>query len=294
MASHPLSASSNNPAASNATKPIPPRRLINEGIRNGSTEEIARALQLDRTLLPYALNTAVWRGSVPITTYLLNDEHAPVERLRVSSVLQEPTIELLDVLVSAGWDLNQRSPASGPGMVGRFLDGVAHDEGMVRWCLEHGAEVSDGKENEDEYRYRPLTDLAAGEATVSCFKMIRAHGAQLGRKTLHKAVKGAAWCPPENKLERMAMLEYLVNEERLDVNQLDTDDRLAGHPGTPIMYAIDRTGGADVVSWLLDHGANPKIKNSSEGLDALDLAERWENEEIKCVLRQWNEKSGER
>ena len=294
MASLPQSASSKNPSASNPAKPVPPRRLINEGIRNGSTEEIARALQLDRTLLPYALSTAVWRGSVPLTTYLLNNEHAPIETLRVSSVLQEPTIELLDILVSAGWNLNQRSPASGPGMVGRFLDGVVHDESMVRWCLEHGAEVSDGKENEDGYRYRPLTDLAAGEATVSCFKLIRAHGAQLGRTTLHKAVKGAAWCPPENKHERMAMLEYLVNDERLDVNQLDTDDRLAGHPGTPIMYAIDRAGGADVISWLLEHGADPKIKNSSEGLDAFDLAERWGNEEVKGVLRQWKEDSGER
>ena len=294
MASHPPSGSSNNPSASNAAKPVSPRRLITEGIRNGSTEEIAHALQLDRTLLPYALSTTVWRGSVPLTTYLLNDEHAPIETLRVSSVLQEPTIELLDVLVSAGWDLNQRSPSSGPGMVGRFLDGVVHDERMVRWCLEHGAEVSDGKENEDGYRYRPLTELAAAVATVSCFKLLRVHGAQFGRKTLHQAVKGAAWCSPEEKHERMAMLEYLVNEERLDINQLDTDDQLAGHPGTPIMYAIDRAGGADVVSWLLEHGANPRIKDSLDGQDALDLAERRGNEEVKSVLRQWNEDIGER
>lgn len=294
MASHPRSGPSNNPSASNAVKPVPPRRLINEGIRNGSTEDITRALQIDRTLLPYALSTAVWRGSVPLTSYLLNNEHAPVETLRVSSVLQEPTIELLDVLVSAGWDINQRSPSSGPGMVGRFLDGVVHDERIVRWCLEHGAEVSDSKESEDEYRYRPLTVLAAGAATVSCFKLIRAHGAQLGRKTLHKAVEGAAWCSSENRHERMAMLEYLVNEERLDVNQLDTDDQLAGHPGTPIMYAIDRESGAGVVTWLLEHGANPKAMDSSNSHDAFTLAERLGNEDVKSVLRQWNENSGER
>ena len=293
MASHPQSESSNNPRTSNAAKPVPPRRLINEGIRNGSTEEISRALQLDCTLLPYALSTAVWRGSVPLTAYLLNNEHAPVETLMVSSVLQEPTIELLDLLISAGWDINQRSPSSGPGMVGRFLDGVVHDERMVRWCLEHGAEVSDGKENEDGYRYRPLTELAARAATVSSFKLMRAHGAQLGRKTLHKAVEGAARCSLEKKHERMAMLEYLVIEERLDVNRLDTDDRLAGHPGTPIMYAIDGEGGAGVVSWLLMHGANPKTKNS-DGHDVLDLAERRGNEEVKSVLRQWNEDDGER
>ena len=291
MASHPQSGPSSN--ATNPAKPVSPRRQITDGIRNGSTEEISRALQLDRTLLPYALSTAVWRGSVPLTTYLLNNEHAPVETLRVSSVLQEPTIELLDVLVSAGWDLNQRSPSSGPAMVGRFLDGVVHDEQMVRWCLEHGAEVSDGKENEDGYRYRALTELAAGVATVSCFKLIRAHGAQLGRRTLHKAVEGAARYSLEKKQERMAMLEYLVTEERLDVNQLDTDEQLAGHPGTPIMYAIDSENGADVVSWLLEHGANLNIRSSFDGKDALDLAERRGNEEVKGVLRQWKKDSGE-
>ena len=286
MASNSQSESSSVPSASNAAKPVPPRRLINEAIRNGSAEELSHALQLDRTLLPYALSTAVWRASVPLTIHLLDNEHAPIETLKSYSVLQEPTIELLDVLVSAGWDLNQRSPD-------RVLDDVVDDERMVRWCLEHGAELSDGKEHEDGYRYRFLTEVAAQSATVSCFKLIRAHGAQIGPKTLHMAAKGASWCSPERGQERMAMLEYLVNEEQLDVNQRDTDERLAGHPGTPIMYAIDMEGTALAVKWLLEHRANPKIKHA-DGYDALGLAERCRNEEVQSMLRQWNEENGER
>lgn len=287
MASHSESGSSNVPTTSKVAKPVHPGHLLLEGIRNGSKEEIALALQLDRTLLAHALSTAVWRGSVPLTTYLLADEHAPVETLGLSNFLQKPTIELLDVLVSAGWDLNQRSHGSSAGTVNRLLDSIVYDESIVRWCLEHGAEVSDGKHNEDGYRCRSLTEEAAGQATISCFKLLRAHGAKLSRKTLHKAVKGAVYSPPEENSERMAMLEYLINEERLDVNQLDADERLAGHPGTPIMYAINSEGGADVVKWLLEHGANPRIKSPNHGLDALGLAESWGNKEVQEVLRQY-------
>ena len=159
MASNSESGSSNVPTTSKAAKRIHPRRLLLEAIRNESKEEVAHALQLDRTMLAHALSTAVWRGSVPLTTYLLVDEHAPVEAATTGGFLQKPTIELLNVLVSAGWEINQRHGTSP-----RLLDLLVYDESMLRFCLEHGAEISDGKENEDEYRYPPLTEHAAGGA----------------------------------------------------------------------------------------------------------------------------------
>lgn len=158
---------------------------------------------------------------------------------------------------------------------------------MVRFCLEHGAEISDGKENEDEYRYPPLTEHAARNATVSCFKLLRAHGAKLGRKTLHRAAKGAVYSSPEDKPNRIAMLEYMINEEGLDINQLDADESLADHSGTPIMYAINENGGANVVKWLLERGANPRIKSFSFDADALGLAESRGNKEVQDVLREY-------
>lgn len=63
------------------TKPTSPRRLITDGIRNQSTAEIVHALQLDRSLLPFALSSAVSKGSVPLTAYLLTTERAPVDTL---------------------------------------------------------------------------------------------------------------------------------------------------------------------------------------------------------------------
>ena len=77
-----------------------PRRLITDGIRNRSTREISRGLQLDRLLLPFALSSAVSKGSVPLTSYLLATERAPVDTLTPLQVATEPSIELLDVIVS--------------------------------------------------------------------------------------------------------------------------------------------------------------------------------------------------
>lgn len=279
---------SNVPSASNATKSVPPRRLVTEGVRNGSTEAISSALQLDPSLLSFALSSAVRKGSVTLTTHLLNNEHASVDTLPVSSVATEPSIELLDILVSAGWNLNQRSNL---GL--RLLDMVTSDEELVRWCLDHGAKVSDGKDDEDDFKYPPITEETAALGTVSCFKLLRANNARLGRRTLHRAASSAAHCAAVDKSERMAMLEYLIKEERLNVNQLDTNDKLAGHLGTPIAYAAKEKDGADVVAWLLNNGADPKIRDYFGNHDALSLAEFYGNEEVARVLRQSIEKEGD-
>lgn len=62
------------------TKPPNPRRQIIDGIRNNSTVEMSSALQLDRSLLNVALFHAVYKGSAPLTTYLLTIERADVHR----------------------------------------------------------------------------------------------------------------------------------------------------------------------------------------------------------------------
>ena len=54
------------------------------------------------------------------------------------------------------------------------------------------------------------------------------------------------------------------------------------------MYAIiDRDSDADVVKWLLKHGANPRIKSLSFDVDALGLAESRGNKEVQDVLREY-------
>ena len=254
--------------------------MITDGVRNCSTTEISRALQLDRSLLPFALSSAVRKGSVLLTRYLLVTESALANTLTPINVAPEASVELLDLIVSAGWDLNKRSLR---GKGGRLLDMVAFDEGLVKWCLEHGAQVSDGAENEDAFTFPPLTESVAALGTVSIFKLICAKGARIGQRTLHRAAESAAEydTPP-----RMALLRFLVEEVRLDVNRMDTDGQMPDHWGTPIAYAAKAKSGENVVRYLLAKGADPRVKDCWGIHDALSLAEGYENEKVAQVLRE--------
>lgn len=107
------------------------------------------------------------------------------------------------------------------------------NEGLVKWCLEHGAKVSDRAEDEDVFRYPPLTELVAASGTVSIFKLLRANGARTGRRTLHSA---ATCVNAADKAARMVMLRLLVEEAGSDVNRIDTDGQLPNHCGTPLAY----------------------------------------------------------
>lgn len=258
-------------------QPSPDNMLLN-GIGNNSIDEVSRAIQLDRSLLRDALITATFKGCVEITKYLLTTEKAPVEWLIPRTVARKASIELLDVVVSAGWDINQRA-GSGKGV--RLLDLVIWDEEMMKWCFEHGAQVADGAE--DSFECPPLTESVAGAGSVSTFKLIRAQGARMGRKTLHRAALSAANCCTFAKPERMAMLRYLVEEEKLDVNFTDAD----AHCRTPISYAAEGNGDVDVVQYLLDKGADPTITFGY--YTAFDLAQLDKNEDVVRVMKEWIE-----
>ena len=157
---------------------------------------------------------------------------------------------------------------------------------LARWCLEHGAQVSDGADEDDALKYSPLTESVAASGTVSSFKLLRANNARIGRRTLHRAAESAATCDPADKPERMAMLRFLVEEERLDIKLMDTIGQLPNHWGTPVAYAAKGRGGEDVVRWLLERGADPRVKDCWGNHDALSLAEFYGNEKVAHVLRE--------
>lgn len=267
-------------------RPPKPKHLLHEAIQNDSTADISYAVRLDPSLLGYALVNAVRKGSVSLTEYLLTTEHAPLNILTPIDVGTEPSLELLKVVVAAGWDLNQRFNPEGCVMSRRLVELVCWDEDMIKWCLENGAQVSDGAEDGDSLGCPPLTEFFAGSSTVSSFKLIRANRARIGRKTLHMAANGAVTCGPAFKPERMAMVKYLVEEERLNVNRLDTDERLANHFGTPIAYAAKAKRGTAVIRYLLANGADPRVKDC-RGYDALTHAESNSNAGVGRALRKF-------
>ncbi|CAD0106062.1 unnamed protein product, partial [Aureobasidium uvarum] len=122
--------------------------------------------------------------------YLLDEGHIDIDK-----------IELAALLVSRGWDINQRQfihgtykfPANHESDK-KLVQLVCRDDEMVRWCLKHGAIV-------DETDETLLADVASFGSTDT-FKLLREHGAPISDSTLHND----AW------RARPEMVTFLVDE----------------------------------------------------------------------------------
>ena len=107
---------------------------------------------------------------------------------------------------------------------------------------------------------RPITHCGhtLNEAAASCtpeiFALLLSHGAELSNAT---PVHYAAACGQD---DRTPMLEYLVEELKLDINGSDNaltiPEECRGREGTPLHYALHNRK-YETSRWLLEHGADP-------------------------------------
>lgn len=279
-----------------------PRDIISDGCATNNIVEVCRGLKAassndahkDQELLSWSLDEAAWHGQPDIARYLIEQEGAPLDSLSPLMVSMSPSIPLLQLLFDRGWDINHTSTDGG--YRGRtLLQLVCGNEALVHWCLDHGATVED--RHTDPYINPPLLECAARSGTVDTFILLRSRGAQLGPRTLHRAVGAAASFKSgdERLLVRMAMVEYLVDDLGLDVNLMDTDGQMPNHWGTPLCYAAQSGhGGEDVVRFLLDRGADPFIKDCWGILDAFGNAKRSRNAQISDLLSAWMVQKGQK
>ena len=281
-------------------KKTSPFEIIAGGCHSNDTTEVARGLRVaavagyrkPQELLTRSLTLAVRLRQPDVVRYLLDHEGAPLDALTpgragksfADDVSASQTAEVFQILVDRGWDINRCDPYVDDGQC--LLQQVYRDESLVRWCLDHGALVEDRHPN--PFSCQPLLELVATFGTVPTFTLLHSHGAQIGPRTLHRAVSSAAGCSrdSENFLLRMAMVKYLVDDLGLDVNALDTEGRLPNHWGTPLSYAINAGGDGTevVVRFLLDRGADPSIKDRWGLIDALGLADK--KPHIAALLRR--------
>jgi len=294
------------------------RPLLNQAIRESSIETLQSVLATARIEVPsysdylrQVLQITVFRGSVQLATYLLSEERVPVSNLSCTTVANVPSIELFKVLLAHGWDINSQDENPGSFQKGgRVIHWVLKNEEMVRWLLDHGARVDFEAEVDLELLIDwpvPILEDCAGIGSFSTFKLLMERGAKVTRRTLHRAVEEAASVgadPEQGGMERERVDEYtrqremivryLVDELKLDVNQLDTDvNRGWLHFGTPINYAARRENGARVVEWLLEKGADPRIKCLEEpGIDAERYARMCGSEEVVELILRWKREHG--
>ena len=282
--------------ASMAGNPKPsPRNMIKNGCKANDIAEVSRGIQAavskegrSQELLSWSLSRAVSSGHPEAVRYLLEQEEAPLDSLSPSKVGLSKSAKVFQVLADNGWDINQTEPDRGAGPGQTLLQLVCDDESLVRWCLDHGASVQ--VPHSDPYRSPPLLEIVASIGTVSTFALLHSHGAQMGPRTLHRAVGSTASSSRESGdwPARMAMVKYLVDDLKLNVNALDTKGQMPNYWGTPLCYAAHAyCDNEEVVHFLLDRGAEPRIKDCWGIHDAFSLAEAGGNFRLSNLLLDW-------
>ncbi|KAH8680432.1 hypothetical protein BGZ61DRAFT_359088 [Ilyonectria robusta] len=309
-----------------------PRRMINEAIKDNSLPQLITALEIVKAnplsnnyleqLLPSVLGQCIRHGSVDLVRYLLEHEKAPMTFVSPLAISGNPSIALLELLLTHGWDINQAEDLGPLGQNRKLIDFVCNDGQLIRWLVQHGARVTDGEVDNYELfpQPAPLLETCAVRGSVASFRYLQAKGALLGKRTLHRAVGEASafgtnpfidaqeglgaetCCQAEDgesrgdaraRRERAEMLIFLVDEMKLDVNAMDSDfPNRAYRWGTPLCYAAVKEKGADVIRWLLEKRAQPTIKTAQDVTDAEELANAMKCGENARILGEWKQAHG--
>lgn len=283
-----------------------------------STTSQVSAINNKFSNLDYAWMIALKLNSAKILAWML--EHGAKPRLAslgthlVAGGSEGATIEIVQLLLDNGWDINRRRRNSLIADAQPLLWFIVNDGDFVAWALNHGALVvpndfdafgPSDRLSSDFYNCRPLLEQAAAHATVATFELLRARGAPLGPCCLHKAVQSATFAysqearqPQETQrdsqmsdcdraktwTERMNMVRHLVDNLGYDVNagdDLEHGRQIPGRCGEPIAYVGGVMSGApdaqELVYFLLDRGAH--TSNWATGRQGppefVDIVKRW-------------------
>lgn len=266
--------------------------IIHEGCTKNDVAEVTRGIEA-MTLrdgpgiprcFPLMLNAAIHYRAFDVVRYLLDKEIVPTDAVRPCEAAQSESIEMLQILLDHGWDINRSEPGYDEFESGRRPLQYMYDESLIRWCLDHGAYAKDPYPN--PYISPPVLDLVAQKGTIPAFELLRSRGAEIGIRTLHRAVEGAAWSEPETRSVRMEMLKHLILTVGLDVNALDCERQEFNHYGTPLNYALQTPGPGqeEVVRFLMDQGADPfKFKPEFLGMSPMTYAKLYNKPMLKLI-----------
>jgi hypothetical protein len=175
-----------------------------------------------QTALQTCLRDSARRGSNIVIAYL-NEQGADVAQITNTSLVDTindtlPSLETLDLLVEHGWDINNRSSGRRDDTL---LWYVVRDTELVKWCLDHGADLDPGDDTPPGMRRRcePILECAAVSSSIEAFELLRASGAPVSYS--HGILPSAV----------MAIcLHVPLTDERLGFAALQAPD---GHDSTP-------------------------------------------------------------
>ncbi|PTB42622.1 uncharacterized protein TrAFT101_008288 [Trichoderma asperellum] len=308
--------------AQNANDPaVRPVRLTIEACKNDDVSLMVLAISLAskpesrntvQEVIQAGLNRSLRRTAPKILSYLL-DHGADVgtvyaHMIGPSEEPGKPSLEMLEMLIAHGWDIDARHPrTSWP-----LLWSVLRYPDLVEWCLAQGASVylpgDTPPRNANGVGETPRESLlvcAAKHATVATFELLRERGAPLERRALHEAAEfaaiyalpyGSAADPAHVALfrERVDMVRHLVDVVGLDVNSQEAWPGKCR--GTPLYYIARRNNRKDareVIWFLLDRGADPDLGSTMGDLQiesAIKDAEKHSNTRFLEAVQEWRDR----
>jgi hypothetical protein len=248
------------------------------------------------------MEDAIQHDSTKVLTQLI-ELGASIRDLRpasVASMYRNGTSKAtLELLLALDWDINTQLQFDYRPFIWHFIS----DSDMISWCLKHGASLTTMDPDRDWYHCPPILGFVAILSTVEEFELLRAEGAPLGWRLLHKAIQTTTHYAPkvgekereeekriyperaEQYAERIAMVHHLLDVVGIDVNAPDqpSGGQRPMHYGTPICYIpgseMPDTDTRELTWLLLNRGADPtpafKVAELCDYLRFVQYVEDW-------------------
>lgn len=188
------------------------------------------------------------------------------------SVGSRLSIDLMEILIPAGLDVNFNL-----GRQGRYVTIAVqkNDINLTRFLLEHGADV-----NKPGVTYRfPALALAVPNNNAEMAELLIQHGAQIdGSGALGMAAT-------HRKFKMMDLLlkhgvDVNVNDNNPETNRLRL---IMGNKNFTALHEAASAGHADVVAYLIEHGANPDLRDARGRTPSMLAQEKYHQEVVKVL-----------
>ena len=283
--------------------------ILSEQIKKATLTASPESLQ--QVLLACLRDSA--RRNSPIVMACLIEQGADVTQISSTSLVDTtndtlPSLETLNVLIKHGWDMNNCSyrRRNHP-----LLWYVVRNNGLVKWCLEHEAEVDPEDDTPLGVRRhrKPILECAAVSSSIETFELLRASGAPVSYNhgILPSAVMSICLDMPltdedsgsQDYKRLMAMIRHLVDVVGCDVNSVSWDTCYGSGSicSTPLCWIAchKHRGARELVRFLLDRGGDVDLAGPADyhlvipsarraatlGHNSyfLDLVAEWESEQ---------------
>jgi len=298
------------------TTPVALRKTIDSACQNDDISALSGCIDAAslagspnmQSALEKGLRVSARKNATKVMRFLV-EQGADVNRVSAFSLMGMetdtlPSQETLEVLVEHGWDINNRAPGLGGTPI---LWYVVSDTDLVKWCLDHGADVnpSDDTPEGAKKQRKPILEVAAAEGNIEAFELLRASGAPLD---LHHGVLPstvmaachdlpAAGESPSASFGRMLeMIRLLIDVVGCDVNSVSygTYYGSGSHCSTPLCWVAchGRSDGVrDLVRLLLDRGGDLDLAGpvlwGSHVLSARESAQKRQNLHFLNAVADW-------